>query len=176
MKVKLKTTLANAKYSGQPGQIIDLPEEEANALIEGNFAERVHFPSTPRTPGPNAFKEDVIALVRDELEKALPDLHQATERISAFVRDEMERMKPLLLEQAKSLIGSGPKPKSIAELVRVEIAQLLPEISQKIQQEILANIKEAGQATSGAETPSENPTNNSPEAPEAPAGRTGSKK
>ena len=170
MKVKLKTTLANAKYSGQPGQIIDLPEDEANALIEGNFAERIHFTPTPRTAGRNAFTEDVINLVRDELEKAWPN-------IPAFVRDEIERMKPVLLEQSKSLIESLPKPESIAELISAEFDQRLPEISKKIQQEIIASIKQLEPATSQAtETPSGNTTDNSPETPDAPTRRKDSKK
>ena len=39
MKVKLRTTYASPKITAVSGSVIDVPEKEAVALVEGGFAE-----------------------------------------------------------------------------------------------------------------------------------------
>lgn len=52
MKVKLNTIFAHPKYGcAEPGQVLDLPDAEANALVEAGAAEAVgHALSTSIPP------------------------------------------------------------------------------------------------------------------------------
>ena len=48
MKIRLKTIMAGPGGSAGPGDVVDVPDDEASALIEGGYATAVDEP----TPAP----------------------------------------------------------------------------------------------------------------------------
>lgn len=61
MKVRMLTTMAGPSGAAQPGQIVDLPPVQAQALIAGRFAEAIE--STPPAPVETATLEAPEAAV-----------------------------------------------------------------------------------------------------------------
>lgn len=47
MRVKMRTQYANARCAVAPGGIVDVPEEEGRALVDGRFAELVELAVEP---------------------------------------------------------------------------------------------------------------------------------
>jgi hypothetical protein len=41
MKIRLKTILAGPDFNGQPGEELNIPEEDAKLMIKGGYAEAV---------------------------------------------------------------------------------------------------------------------------------------
>lgn len=49
MRIKMKSTMAGPDGNASPGQVIDVPDTEARALLAGGYAEAVDPPQESQT-------------------------------------------------------------------------------------------------------------------------------
>lgn len=65
MKVKLKTVYAGPRGNCGPGAVIDLPDKEAQGLIDGEYAEKfVEKPKAPPPKDPDALPPEMARFAK----------------------------------------------------------------------------------------------------------------
>ena len=114
MRIRMKTILAGPSFTTVPGQVIDVPDEQAQALCDGRFAEAVETDPTV-APAPESEPETEAAPASEEDEYRASLWEKTVKTLRAMV------------EEADVDVG-GRVPK--AELIDILVAHRSPDESE----------------------------------------------